>query len=239
MIYVNPLEFSIIQSIISGATNPIEISKRLNKSYAIVESRIYFFMTMGWMKKENSGKKTVYVFEVNPDEFQCESFEMVRKSRGANRSKNVSIFSTDHISSQTKKDIGVMIKKGMKRTEVAKMFQISKADLLNVMHECNYRSPEVYGANFETFQEKEKEFERRNEVRNAMIEQYMKAHEFAKKLVEKKLSHNEIADRLNQQGFVNLHNKSFGKSSVCALLDSRSKKFQEVPNESELEEIAQ
>lgn len=138
LIPVNPMEFSLIRGIQSGINTPILLHKHTGYSYTHIQNRLFYFAAKDWIKKEDKQ----YFLNVDPTAFEVYDNEDVLSFRTSNKLSQ-SFFSIEHITEGTIKMIKDMVRRGIRRSEIARILKMTKRDVLNVICQSNIRSVEV------------------------------------------------------------------------------------------------
>lgn len=205
MIPVTQMEYEILEAISNGCDTLKKILERVGYYYSLLQSRCYYFATQKYVRHED--KKFLPNYSLN--RFYIEHDAKVLSVRNATNRQKDSEFDTKHIPDFIKDEIKILVMKGLKRTQIAKMLGIKKCDLLMVICEKNIRSP-INEIDLEAEDES-------REVHAKMVQQYKDAYLLSKKMAKER-DYPTIANLLNSKGYTNMQGNKFVGSMVRKLV---------------------
>lgn len=208
----------MLVSLKNGSKNAKDLSNRLGYTEDNAQSRIYYFVSSGWIERNHLKSGFKFLFDI--EKFVVYPSEIVKQFRMRNDKRPFKLHDTSHITPIQIEQIRKLTKTGYRRTDIAKRLQIKKSDLLMVLLEQNISAPNKSGA------EDESDFNR-----GERLLRYKESFLKAKELKEIGFSNKDIADYLNEKNYRNMNNTPFIANSIHKLLTRTPKILMEEINE--------
>lgn len=223
-ILVTASEYSILIALKNGAKSTKELSQRLGYTEDKCLSRIYYFLTSGFIQRNDTSG-----FEILIDIERCAVYpnEQVKQFR-MHSNRKFKLHDTSHIKPNQIEQIRHLVKLGYRRSEIVSKVGIKKSDLLMVLHEHNITSIN------KPLSDDKAIFDRAER-----LIQYKQTYLKAKELREAGFTNKDIAEYLNRKNYKNRVNGGFTPISVYELLKRTPKILLEDENERSNQEIAQ